>query len=47
MTAPTVPGLIVIVSLACWTVGWLCFAAAGITALATAIRRYRSARRNP
>ncbi|MGW3025835.1 hypothetical protein [Streptomyces sp. NPDC001221] len=45
MTAPTVPGLIVIVSLACWTVGWLCFAAAGITALATAIRNYRNRER--
>ena len=36
------PGLYVIAGLVCWSVGWLCFAAAGITALATAIHNYRN-----
>ncbi|MGW1158445.1 hypothetical protein ACWD5Q_06630 [Streptomyces sp. NPDC002513] len=47
MTAPTAPGLYAIAGLICWTLGWLFFLAAGITALATAIRQFRNARGNP
>ncbi|MFE9127055.1 hypothetical protein ACFYOF_16820 [Streptomyces sp. NPDC007148] len=47
MTGSIEPGSYVIAGLVCWTLGWIFFLAAGITALATAIRNFRNARRSP